>query len=212
MNTFLPYPDFKNSLTCLDNKRLGKQRVEAKQILDILDGKESKWKNHPAVKMWIGYRECLAYYYNMSLAVWELRGFKNEKLQFVDCAYPEIDSPVIVYPPWFRNYWFHLSHRSNLLRKDFNTYCGKEDFDLVPNDIPYVWPGNKVIPSVTEKQLTYDKVACVKIRGRKSPKQRQRILKYTNGVFITMDAQLEFSVQAVVVSVYTNSPLIDERF
>lgn len=32
MNTFLPYPEFDKSAACLDNKRLGKQRVEAWQI------------------------------------------------------------------------------------------------------------------------------------------------------------------------------------
>ena len=36
MQVFLPYPDFKKSLESLDNKRLGKQRVEAKQILNVL--------------------------------------------------------------------------------------------------------------------------------------------------------------------------------
>jgi hypothetical protein len=32
MQTFLPYPDFRESLESLDNKRLGKQRVEALQL------------------------------------------------------------------------------------------------------------------------------------------------------------------------------------
>lgn len=36
MQTFLPYPDFKKSASCLDNKRLGKQRVEAWQIYSTL--------------------------------------------------------------------------------------------------------------------------------------------------------------------------------
>ena len=35
MQTFLPYPDFVKSAQCLDYRRLGKQRVEAKQILEI---------------------------------------------------------------------------------------------------------------------------------------------------------------------------------
>lgn len=35
MQTFLPYSSFEESAKCLDNKRLGKQRVEAKQILEI---------------------------------------------------------------------------------------------------------------------------------------------------------------------------------
>lgn len=35
MQTFLPYPDFAESAKVLDNGRLGKQRLEAKQILQI---------------------------------------------------------------------------------------------------------------------------------------------------------------------------------
>ena len=33
MQTFLPYPDFRESLESLDYKRLGKQRVEALQLV-----------------------------------------------------------------------------------------------------------------------------------------------------------------------------------
>lgn len=36
MQTFLPYPDFIRSAQCLDNRRLGKQRVECLQILKTL--------------------------------------------------------------------------------------------------------------------------------------------------------------------------------
>ena len=36
MQTFLPYPDFVKSALVLDYRRLGKQRVEARQILDII--------------------------------------------------------------------------------------------------------------------------------------------------------------------------------
>ena len=36
MQTFLPYPDFEQSAKSLDNKRLGKQRVECLQILQTL--------------------------------------------------------------------------------------------------------------------------------------------------------------------------------
>jgi uncharacterized protein (DUF2132 family) len=42
MQTFMPYPSFRKSLDCLDNKRLGKQRVEAKQIYNIVKDKRSK--------------------------------------------------------------------------------------------------------------------------------------------------------------------------
>ena len=64
MQTFLPYADFKDSAKCLDFRRLGKQRVEAKQILDIITGVNptSRWRNHPAVKMWQGYEKALLLY------------------------------------------------------------------------------------------------------------------------------------------------------
>ena len=57
MQTFLPYTDFIKGAKCLDYKRLGKQRIEAKTIYDILTGnaKSNAWKNHPATKMWEDY-------------------------------------------------------------------------------------------------------------------------------------------------------------
>ena len=54
MQTFLPYPDLRDSVACLDSKRLGKQRVECLQILNVLEGRRTGWQNHPAVKMWAG--------------------------------------------------------------------------------------------------------------------------------------------------------------
>ncbi len=42
MQTFLPYSDFRKSLESLDNKRLGKQRVEAYQIISAITGRLRK--------------------------------------------------------------------------------------------------------------------------------------------------------------------------
>ena len=52
MQTFLPFPDYIQSARALDYKRLGKQRVEALQILNTLTGRSEGWSQHPAVKMW----------------------------------------------------------------------------------------------------------------------------------------------------------------
>ena len=56
MQTFLPDKSFVNSSRILDYRRLGKQRVEARQIYNILIGntKSNAWRNHPAVLMWRG--------------------------------------------------------------------------------------------------------------------------------------------------------------
>ena len=55
MQTFLPYPDLRASCVVLDDRRLGKQRVETFQILRALTWPEYAWKNHPAVRMWRGF-------------------------------------------------------------------------------------------------------------------------------------------------------------
>lgn len=36
MQTFLPYISFEESAACLDYRRLGKQRLEAKQLLNAI--------------------------------------------------------------------------------------------------------------------------------------------------------------------------------
>ena len=69
MQTFLPLPDFHKSLACLDSKRLGKQRLETHQILKVLSGESEAWKNHPAVKMWIGFDNSLIEYFNLNVDI-----------------------------------------------------------------------------------------------------------------------------------------------
>lgn len=133
MQTFLPYPNFEKSLKVLDSQRLGKQRVEAFQILNILLNrtKTSGWKNHPAVKMWKGYENALKFYFNTAVKIWISRGYKNTMK-------PEIIRGKIILPKWFGNKKFHDSHKSNLLRKKPEHYF--EFSKKVPNDLDYVWP------------------------------------------------------------------------
>jgi len=72
MQTFLPYPNLYESVKCLDDKRLGKQRVEAMQMYNCLvEG--SRWENHPAVVMWRGYEHILATYHNICIEEWVRR-------------------------------------------------------------------------------------------------------------------------------------------
>jgi len=131
MQTFLPLPNIVESLKILDNKRLGKQRVEAFQIRNTLIGKTSGWHNHPAVKMWDGYIQCLTDYMNNCIKEWICRGYQNN-MQII------YGDDTFVYPPWFGEEKFHASHRSNLLRKDFNYYSqfGWSE----PTNLPYYWP------------------------------------------------------------------------
>ena len=80
MQTFLPYPDFQQSLGALDYRRLGKQRVEAFQILNVLTNSTIKlgWRNHPAVLMWKGYERGLWKYVQAMIFEARNRGIKTE--------------------------------------------------------------------------------------------------------------------------------------
>ena len=129
MQTFLPYPDFKKSLQALDYRRLGKQRVEAYQIIRAIKY-GSGWQHHPAATMWGGHINALKLYYNRSIDEWVGRGYRNNMLKM----------PIrgkIAYPQWFGRKNFHAAHRSNLLRKDPHFY-GQYKWSEPP-DLPYLW-------------------------------------------------------------------------
>ncbi len=115
MQTFLPYSDFRKSAKVLDYRRLGKQRVEALQIYKALTLPDYGWDNHPIVKMWRGYEDALLEYKNVMIQEWIDRGFNNN--MNID---KKTETPI--YPPWLGNEELHASHRSNLLKKDFEYY------------------------------------------------------------------------------------------
>lgn len=140
MQTFLPYPDFQKTAKCLDYKRLGKQRVEAYQILEIILGKESRWKNHPAVLMWKGYEKCLSYYGSIICLEWRQRGF-NDTLSDKFTTFFFTTELNYIEPLWLGYNKFHLSHKSNLLRKFPEHY--RKLFPNIPYDLPYYWPVKK---------------------------------------------------------------------
>ncbi len=77
MQTFLPYPNFHLTAECLDNKRLGKQRVEAWQVLRALRGETKGWVNHPATVMWRGHEQSLILYGLVISTEWRKRGFQD---------------------------------------------------------------------------------------------------------------------------------------
>lgn len=131
MQTFLPYEDFEETATVLDWRRLGKQRVEAQQILNALEGRTSGWINHPAARMWRGFEPALRRYRNAMIREWVARGYRNTM---------EItrSGGRVRMPPWMGDQGFHASHRSNLLRKDPEFY-GQYGWREGP-DLPYVWP------------------------------------------------------------------------
>lgn len=202
MQTFMPYNSFEESAHALDQRRLGKQRVENYQILQALLGKRlitteridtgelrtvyydpemeyeveerdlvegvdyvvttekvyktvdlprsewqvvplenAGWTNHPAVKMWRGHEWQLMRYQEAICNEWvENCGFKDTC--FDKCLYlyfrcqPAAEDDQM--PEWMGNEALHVSHQSNLVRKDPKYYS--RQFPGVPDNLPYVWP------------------------------------------------------------------------
>jgi len=140
LQTFLPYANFDKSCWCLDYRRLGKQRVEAAQILAThgvcIKRPNGEFftpthVNHPIHNIWKNHLEALKQYYNLCISEWVSRGYRNN-LEVLP-----VDLTKLTYPPLVGYEPFHASHRSNLLRKkpDFYAkYNWKE-----PDNLAYVW-------------------------------------------------------------------------
>lgn len=113
MQTFLPYPDFRESALVLDRRRLGKQRLETWQL------SRGMFPHHPCSKMWRGYEAALLTYGVVICLEWIGRGYGddigwrlNEELKK--------HGPVIM-PPWFGGP-IHANHRARLVAKDPRHY------------------------------------------------------------------------------------------
>ncbi len=133
MQTFLPQPFIGMGLRELDYRRLGKQRVEAWQLLTaITEG--GRWAAHPAAIMWSRYPYGLAEYGLLTCAIW------------IDCGYKDTLKPKFEKflgkrkaqrPWWFGMEAFHAAHRSNLKRKDPKHYAHYKE----RTTLEYIWPG-----------------------------------------------------------------------
>ena len=148
MQTFLPYADFAESAAVLDPKRLGKQRVEAIQVVRALTREQYGWRHHPVVLMWRGYEEALGRYGLTVVEAWTELGFADTcgatiRADLAAAGFGTIRTqPALAaadaLPPWLGDEALHRSHRSALLRKDPDFY--RRLFPDTPDDLDYVWP------------------------------------------------------------------------
>lgn len=179
VNTFIVSTSLEECARLLDFKRLGKQRVEAKEIIDCLEKKIKGWKNHPAVKMWENNIDALKLYYNAMVIEWTKRGFNNNMelydLKFEDASFwistmnegvtTMTQTPGKIQFPYFFG-WKPIiySHRASLIRKDptFYTKLFLPDPDLDPYLLRgYVWPSK--LPSNVLEHFSLDmceKIGC----------------------------------------------------
>ena len=139
MQTFLPYADFAQTASVLDDKRLGKQRVETLQIMTALVTHQG-WVNHPATKMWLGYEYSLLEYQYAICFEWHVvRGHKDTCLRKTGEMFWRV--PYLFEdhcdPYWLGDERFHLSRlrqisldtggfsalRPNLRCQSFRIFC-----------------------------------------------------------------------------------------
>ena len=136
MQTFLPYADYTRTAKCLDRQRLGKQRVECKQILNALEN-GGGWSNHPATKMWVGHEYELTIYAVAIVNEWINRGYKDSMMPFFLDKLQKFANYNRECPYWMGGR-IHTTHRSNLLRKLPDHY---EQFNWGGgSELEYHWP------------------------------------------------------------------------
>jgi hypothetical protein len=149
MQTFLPYPSFARSARVLDDRRLGKQRVEVLQVLRALHFPTYGWRDHVVVRMWRGFVPALVLYGERVCEEWDRRGWKDSCAAQI-AEFRARDEPATLaalaeagaLPPWLGSRALHRSHRSKLIQKDPGFY--RPRFPGVPDDLPYVWPASEV--------------------------------------------------------------------
>lgn len=136
VNTFVPFSNFRLIAAVLDYKRLGKQRVEARQILQALTGEKNGWSHHTAVRMWIGYEEALKFYINCMIDEWIARGYKNSMEKY------NVEEEHVIFPWWIRWRPVQYSHRASLYRKKPEYYKNYSFDDIPPiyHKCGYIWP------------------------------------------------------------------------
>jgi len=127
----------------LDNSRLMKQAVEAKQIIDTIIDKMNNpntkrgFRNHPIVLMWTNYLDALKLYYNTILRRLHcIKKFNIKKLSLIT----DFDEDNVEMP-WFMDFKpLIYSHRARLYQKNPNYYSFLE-FPDEYLDIGYIWVG-----------------------------------------------------------------------
>jgi hypothetical protein len=162
MQTFIPHQTFAGSARVLDDQRLGKQRIEASQILGVLVKREWSqdeqrfvtmmplgtvaWGSHPAVLMWQGAERGLLRYIDAMCAEWRRRGHHDHIQERVLTIFNEVPAESKSVPDWLDGDEVCSSHRAVLLGKDYHHYSqfGWLEKPAVKDSVtgrwPYVWP------------------------------------------------------------------------
>lgn len=120
-------------------KRLGKQRVETLQVLNVFAGVRAGWGNHPITRMWTNHERWLMLYGLKICDEWISRGYRDTCRGKILALSDRISGDASqAPPPWLGDHAFHLSHQSNLVRKNADFYGPQ--FPSINGTMEYVWP------------------------------------------------------------------------
>lgn len=147
MQVFIPFPDIQKTARALDYRRLGKQRVEAWQLLEAMrhkaendlynaNGKKRGWLTHKCTIMWEPYAPYLAFYALLICAEWKRRNYQENMTPRFERFLENCSE--IVPPCWWGREDIHASHRAVLMQKDPVAY--QSFAAITPPDVSeYVW-------------------------------------------------------------------------
>jgi hypothetical protein len=159
MMTFILDDDLVKSFKLFDNRRLGKQRVEAHQIINAIEGRSKGWTSHPITKAWSKHTDALKVYFNLCVIEWEERGYKNSMAMY--------DVPMdgsVIFPWWVVNLPVIYSHQASMLRKEPYFYTKLISPPEKYVNAGYLWPNDDVYKKL---QAGIDPILlCAPIMGR----------------------------------------------
>lgn len=144
MITWLPYPDFTESIAVLEMPELNRQKTDIIKILDIIHQNGSRyrgWEAHPAVSMWRGNEVTLCEYGLLTIEESFARGAVSDKQKLkieMHMEWATVGEYKMDKPYWFGDTHLHISHQSNLIRHNPPVYGVK--FSDVSMNLPYIWP------------------------------------------------------------------------
>lgn len=130
MNVFFPFPDARQSVSCLDPRRLGNQIY--RECLTLIRG---GWPHHPCSAIWRNHKRALALYALAGLDELDRRGYHYPHHRLTFESY--LNEPDTGLPPIVLTEPFCRAHQSNLIRKNREWYGPL--FPGVPDDLPYIW-------------------------------------------------------------------------
>lgn len=178
VNTFVTSSSVTECAQNLDYRRLGKQRLEAWEMINILEGKKTAsngYASHPAVAMWKGHVTGLKIYFNAVVDEWVARGYNNTMSKYVIDSKDTKHADELM-PWWFSCPVFHLAHKCALLLKEPKHYSPLfvlDEKQKIFLQHGYIWPSKLTAQQITSMKAGLGGVELCEPLGSGIPPQHR---------------------------------------